>query len=103
MEQTRTEIHEEDESQVKSLSVALEKHCEQNEKSDKRIRGDLKKLSWLAEPEFKDTIIRIVKDENNRTWLMIKVAAFLKYAGMVVGIVGGIFAIIWAVWRELRK
>jgi len=49
------------------------------------------------------TLKRIVEAEEAKTWLSIKVANFLKMAGIVIGGLGGLFGIGWAIWRELKK
>lgn len=97
------ENRKEHEKIIKVNENGHRKMTKEYRKGQEEIKQGLSDLSWLAHPDFKNTIIRIVKDEQGRTWLMIKIITFLKYAGMVIGVVGGIFAIGWAIWREFRK
>lgn len=49
------------------------------------------------------TLKKIVEQEEAKTWLSIKLANGLKIAGIIIGIIGGIFAICWNVWNEVKK
>lgn len=49
------------------------------------------------------TLKKIVEAEEAKTWLSIKVANSLKMTGIIIGILGGLFAIMWQVFKELKK
>jgi hypothetical protein len=94
----KTAIDKEDVSQVAELSIALAKHCEQNEKSDKKVRDDLKKLSWLAEPEFKGTLLSIINDRRMNIYIGKRVV-------QAIGIIGAILGIVWGsiqIWKSIK-
>lgn len=102
---SRNRLHREDISQVKELSDRLERHCIQNEESDRDnkqrdkdtnkkldlVLAEIKSLTWLNDDETKPVIKEIVKDAKGKTWLSVQVAKWLK----VFAAIGVVLGILW--------
>jgi hypothetical protein len=114
---SREEFHDEDTSQIRNLQLALDQHCdrqivregiEDSQKKEmvktlKKISDNIDSLMWMNEPDTKGIILETVKEAKGRTWLSVKIAKFLKTAGIVVAILSGVSAIIWAIISEGRR
>ena len=99
VEPSRTEIHDDDihlrdlaqESemvQVSDLKKDFYNHCIQNEKSDKTMNAKIDSIMWLADPEIKNTMKKIVLDNQVNQEIG-------KLVVKVIGVIAAVIAIVW--------
>jgi hypothetical protein len=78
-------------------------HCKENDKRFNSIDGKLDNLMWLAEDDIKITITNIIKAEQAKSWLSIRVANGLKITGVVIAALAAIFGVFYSIYKEMKR